>query len=191
MAEKMKPTSAAEFRRRSTFIVKVDDTLTVELKRSDMMTMLMNGAMPMPLIEAAMNFEREMTAAQKRRKEEGLPPQSTAEQYATMDKNLVNDMMTSMRHYAVIHCVNPVMVLKDDGDPNHLDVHLLSASQLFAIFYASPDGEEKEAPIITSDEAKEFRGSPAPDAGDAGPNRSEVRATAKLLDLPQREVISA
>jgi hypothetical protein len=191
MADQLKPTSAADFRRRSTFIFRVDDSLTVELKRSDMMTMLMNGAMPMPMIEAAMNFEREMTAAQQKRKEQGLPLQTTAEQYGSMDKNLVNDMMTSMRHYAVLHCMNPVMVLKDDGNPDHLDVNLLNASQLFAIFYASPEGEEKEAPVITSDEAKEFRGSPATDISDARPSGKKVRPPAELLDLPEREVISA
>jgi len=193
MADQLKPTSAADFRRRSTYIFKVDDSFTIELKRSDMMTMLMNGSMPMPMIEAAMNFERAMSEEQKRRKEQGLPLQTTTEQYANMDKSLVNDMFTAMRQYAVVHAVNPVIVPKDDGDPNHLDVNLLSASQLFSIFYASPPGEEqeKEGPVVTVDEAKEFRGSPTPDAGDAGQTRSEVRPTAKLLDLPQRQVVSA
>lgn len=191
MADLKKPTSAADFRRRSTFVITVDDSLTVELKRSDMMTMLMNGAMPMPMIEAAMNFEKEMTAQRKKRRDEGLPMQTQAEQYGSMDKNLIKDMLTAMKHYAVIHCVKPVMVLQDDGNPEHLDVNLLSATQLFGIFYASPPGEEKEGPVITADEAEEFRGESAPDAGNAGPNRSEVRSSAKLLDLSQRETISA
>jgi hypothetical protein len=191
MAEQMKPTSAAEFRRRSTFIVKVDDSLTIELKRSDMMTMLMNGSMPMPMIEAAMNFERTMTEQAKQRREQGLPTLTQAEQYGSMDKSLINDMLSAMRQYAVVHAVNPIIVPKDDGNPDHLDVNLLNATQLFGIFYAAPDGDQKEGPIITTEEAKEFRGSPAPDVSDAGPARTEVRPSAKLLDLPQRQVISA
>jgi hypothetical protein len=191
MAVQKKPTSAAEFRRRQTFIVEVDDTLTVELKRSDMMTMLMNGSMPMPMIEAAMGFEAAMDKQREERKRQGLPMQTQAEQYGSMDKTLMNDMLTAMKHYAVIHAVDPVIVFGNDGNPNHLDVNLLTATQLLSLFYASPDSEQKEAPVVTKDEATEFRGEPAADAGDAGPDSPAVRTTAKLLDLQTRQAISA
>jgi hypothetical protein len=138
-----------------------------------------------------MNFERTMTDEARKRREAGLPTLTQAEQYGNMDKSLVNDMLSAMRQYAVVHAVNPIIVPKDDGNPDHLDVNLLNATQLFAIFYAAPEGDQKEGPIVTVEEAKEFRGSPAPDAGDAGQTRTEVRPSAKLLDLPQRQVVSA
>lgn len=192
MADQLKPTSAAEFRRRQTFTARIDNDLVVELRRSDMLTMVMNDAMPLPMLEAAMNFENEMAENERKRQEQGLPKQTMLEQYAGIDKKLTAALIDTMRHYAVIHCVNPKFSLENEpADPNVLPVNMLSGQQLLGIFYASPEGEEKEAEVINKNEAIEFRGPQPVDVRDAGPSGEAVRPAAKLLDLPQREAITA
>jgi hypothetical protein len=191
MAEQLKPTSAADFRRRFTFTVKIDSTLTVELRRMDMMTMLLNNAMPLPMLDSAMNFEAQLAANAEKRKADGLPPQTQLEQYAQVDKTLMRDMLDAMRQYAIIHVVKPVIVQEDDGNPEHIPVTMLTSDQLLGIFYASPEGEEKEAPVINKDEATEFRGPQPLAAAHARPVGAPVRPEAELLDLPERKAISA
>lgn len=192
MAEELQPTQAQDFRRRSTFTVKIDGTLTVELRKSDMMTMIMNDAMPLPLLEAAMNFEKQLADNDSERKAKGLPALTNIEQYNAVDKKLMAQMFTAMRHYAVIHCVRPRFVLDDeDKDPNHLHVSMLTGDQLLSIFYATPPGEEKEAAVIDKDEAITFRGPQPVDLGDVGPVSPTIRGSAKLLDLPGRQAITA
>lgn len=192
MAEELQPTQASDFRRRATFTVKIDKTLTVELRKSDMMTMIMNDAMPLPLLEAAMNFEKQLAENETERKAKGLPSLTNVEQYNAVDKKLMAQMFTAMRHYAVIHCVRPRFVFdEDDKDPSHLPVTMLSGDQLLSIFYASPPGEEKEAAVIEKDEAIAFRGPEPVDLGDVGPTSPTIRGSAKLLDLPGRQAITA
>ncbi len=189
--ESIKPTSAADFRRRSTFVVKIDETLTVEMRRSDMMTMLMNNALPLPMLEAAMNFETAINENREKRKAAGLGSETMMEQYAGMDKKMMADMVDAMRHYAIIHVIKPRIVPEDDGNPEHIPVGMLTASQLMSIFYSSPEDQEKEGPVIEKDEAKDFRGEPTPVVGNDRQDSQAVRTTAKLLDLPKREAVSA
>ncbi len=191
MADQLKPTSAAEFRRGSTFIVRVDDTLTIELKRTDMLTMIMNDAMPMPLLDAAMQFEQHIQDTEKQRKEQGLPPQTMAEQYAGMPKETLIGMLRAMRQYAIIHAVNPKIVPEGDNTPDAIPVTMLTPDQLMSIFYATPEGEKKEVAVLDKNEAIDFRGQQTDVPSVARQGGEEVRPSAKLLDLPKRECLSA
>ncbi len=191
MADQLQPTSAADFRRRSTFVAKIDSTLTVELKRADMMTMIMNDAMPMPLLDAAMKFEETIKKNAEERREKGLPALTELEQYAQVDKELMAGMLNAMRQYAIIHAVKPRIVPEGVDEPDTIPVTMLTPTQLLSIFYASPEGEEREAPVMDKNEAVEFRRKPEGVPSNPGPSSPEVRRDTKLLDLPQREYISA
>ena len=191
MAEQLTPTSAAEFRRGSTFIVKISERLTIELKRPDMLTMVMNDSMPLPLLDAAMNFERHLAELDEQRKQEGQPPLSEVERYAKIPPETLTGMLAMLRQYAIIHAVNPRIIPPESRDTDGIPVNMLTPHELLGIFYAVPEGEVKEEPPVTKDEAIEFRRESADVPSDAGQSSTEVRPTAKLLDLPKREAISA
>ncbi len=190
MAEELKPTSASDYRSRSTYLFRVNDNLTVRLKTLDFTTIVLTNMMPFHLLKAAQKFENMQrtiaTALDDKGEPEGV---KAADVLNALDPKDLDSMTEFLRRYACIVVVEPRLMPEDDGNPEHLSVTELSGDELMAIFYARPPAARKDAPVVDQTQAEEFRraepAAPHPlPQGSAG-----VRDAAKLLDFPEREAI--
>ena len=185
MTEQLKPTAASELRRRrQPYTFQASPTLTVQLRRVDMQTLLMEGLLPLTLLDAAERFEKLGERFEKDK------DKSSSEIMQGSDPDDMKRMMDFIRHYACVVVVDPKLTLVDDGDENSVPVDSLSSDELLAIWNAVPP-EEKEVPKVTNDEAREFRGAAEPTDVQAPQAVESVRPTPKLVDTDVRKRIHA
>lgn len=181
MNSTQKPTSAKELRRRrQPFSFEVNPNLTVMIRRADMQTLIMEGLVPLNLLDASERFQK---LGDKIQTGEDPMKETKPEDMA--------DMVEFMRRYAIAMVVSPKLTLEDDGREDSVPVSMLTADELMAIFNATPPGEETEAPKVTAEVAREFRGPTKPNDVAAPQAGESVRSTAKLVDTPEAERISA
>jgi hypothetical protein len=188
MADPPKITKARERRGKSTFTFKVNDDLTVRLKRIDMTTLVLGNLIPWPLLQAAQKFETMVVEVGQTEVEKR--DAVAAEAMKKLDPKELEKMLQFLRHYACVMVLEPTIVMEDDGNEDHLPVAELSGDELMAIFYATPPGEEKPT-TISLESAQDFRG-PEPTAADSIPQAGDdIRTEAVLVDYGDREAIGA
>jgi hypothetical protein len=161
------PTSAKALRAKGYWTLEVDPELTVELRRLDMVTLFMTGAIPMPLMAS-------LSRAQEIRQKDGMDDATFMSELGEDDKT---NMLDLLRRYACLAVKSPPLVLVDDGNPEHVPVELLTGPQLLTIWQALPP--DAQTPRLTEAQADEFRGpesgqAPAPAVPDGGEVRAET-----------------
>ena len=194
MAEELKVTTAAEKRRNSTYLHRVSKDSVFRLKKVSMTTLVLNSLIPMPLLEAAQEYERLQAGG-------ALPENMTDEEKRAEIKRLmaespdvVRGWKDFLKHYASVVVTEPRVVNGPSDDPNVLSADELSADELLEILKAVPeeDREKEEAdPALTKEAAQEFRGSAQPNDDTPKQDGSAVPQQAVLVDTPDREVIYA
>lgn len=185
--EILTPTRGRDRRKIDSYIVRVSQSLVVRIRQMDMMTMVMNNLIPMHLLDSAQKFEemeRKMVQAAK-------DGQSAVNVAKELDPSAMNETLKFLKHYATIIVIEPKIVTVDDGNEDHIPVDNLTAEELMNIFYARAAQDKEGGPLVTKDEAHEFRGSEPVPTPEPRPTGKEVRKTAKLVDSGNREVIGA
>lgn len=185
--EVLTPTRGRERRKVESYVVRVSQNLVVRIRQMDMMTMVMNNLIPMHLLDSAQKFEemeRKMVQAAK----DGQSAMNVAKD---LDPTAMQETLKFLKHYATVIVIEPKIVAKDDGNEDHIPVDNLTAEELMNIFYARSTQEKEGGPLVTKDEAQEFRGAESVPTPDPRPNGKEVRKAAKLVDRGTREAIGA
>lgn len=115
-----------EARQTKIVIVDLGDGTAVRARKCDLATMVFNGNVSTPIMQAAQRFieNRELSPADR----------IAALQREGDDEHNRDAMLEVLRHHAVSVCVEPVVTMYDDGDPDHLPVELLTVPQLLAIW---------------------------------------------------------
>lgn len=153
--------------RRTTYELELRPGWTIALRRSSMMTLLLSGKLPLPLLAAFGQLQR----------------LSTSRALAESDPTERELMLEALRWYACSVVADPVVVMTDDGNPDHVPVEVFTAEELFAIGYADPPADVVEdptapEPVVTEDDLARFPGSGGGDATDVAPPTGEdVRPT--------------
>jgi hypothetical protein len=174
-------TSAKDFRRRNEFVLKIDDTLTVRMRRLDMPTMLVNGLLPLPMVRAAQKFEELQNTVNQ-------DPAKPVDNLDLINEISENGFLAMLQKFAVLCVIEPKFVHEDTGAEDCVPVSFLSLEQLLAIWSGA---KEDEGALLTPAQAEEFR-RPEPRVADPVlPAGAEVLAKAKLVDHVDRETISA
>jgi len=189
MTDELKPTNPRN-RKSKNFLHRVSPELVVRIRRMTMTTMVMEGLIPMKLLQAAQKFEQLTDAVNKGIATDGTNGGAAA--LADFDGTITKESLDFLRHYASVVVVEPKIVMEDDGNPDHLPVTELEAEELMGIFYATPpDQSEKEKEVVlTTEAAEDFRGKAWPEfATPAVRPVEDVPATPEFLDLPEREAI--
>jgi len=150
----------------------------------DMVDAFMGNIIPMPATSTKEKFD-EMEERLKRAQTHG-DFSAVAE---ALEEEGSESMMEYLRRYALAAVIDPVLVLEDDGDENHIPVTELTRFELLNIFNAEPN--QQEAPVVSPERLEEFRGQQPAPAGDAAPAREDVRPETELVDAGNREVVSA
>lgn len=190
-----KITSPKERRLKNTFVKEISPDLTVRMKRMDMLTLMMSGTMPLHLLEAATKFEQmENKILDLARK--GEDP-TEAEKALDAFKSVAPEDMAKttefLRYYAMAVVVEPQLVPTEEDVKNEdkqMAVTDLAADELLKIFYAVPP-EGKEPPVMTPDQAADFRREKPVSPAEAGHPGEEVRPPTKFVDYGDREGIRA
>jgi hypothetical protein len=86
-----------------------------------------------------------------------------------------------VREHALKVVLQPVLVAKDDGNPDHLPVDLLTLTQLLRIW-----SETAVVPLMTAQTAADFRPEPRADDPPVPPAGEAVQPTPKPLAFPAR-----
>jgi len=191
--EQLTPTSARRARGRNSYLFKVDNELTVRIRKLDMTTMVLEQLIPFDLLRAANKFESMVNEVAKIGQQISQSDEVADKALLELEKlnpAELKTMVDFLRHYAVVVVMDPILVLKDDDNLDHLPVTEISGDQLMAIFYARPPREEGAPVAITAEQAEEFRRSepavPSPDV----PVGESVQREAELVDYTDREGIS-
>jgi hypothetical protein len=144
-------------RRRNRLIrVPLEDGTYVEARRVDMTTLVFEGLVPMPLL----------AAAQKLTGHDAEPMDA----FGQMDDDTKSGFMTTLRRYAVKAVVNPVVVLQDNGNDDHMAVEDFSFTELITIWNATA-----HVPLVTPAAAERFRVRPQQLSPVDVPPREDVR----------------
>src|SRR5688500_11162526 len=119
--------TANELRAESEWDCEIAPGKTVRLRKIDLTSAYMMGYVTLPLM-----------AAVGRLIELGKQVKENPEKFAEVPDADRKDSMELMRRYACAACIDPVFVLEDDGNPDHVPVSLLSGDQLVAIWKSGP-----------------------------------------------------
>lgn len=156
-------------RRERLFVeIPLDDGTMLTAKRLDMMTIVIEGLLPMPLLKAVQAI-KQMGPEERARAAAGELDfgDKTIKDLAESDKRAMRDLM---RRHAMLAVVDPGLVETDDGDDNHLPVDLLTSQELLRIWQ-----ETTIIPVMEPAAAHRFRPDPAPHDGVVSQPVSELR----------------
>lgn len=178
MTQHHQVTSAKSFRAQKSFILKVDDDLTVRVMRMDMAQLVVAGVLPLPMLKAAQEFEH----VQDRMIDSNDPIGALSE----VDIHARESFVQLLQAFACKAVIEPVIVPEDDGDENHLPVTFLTMAQLLKIWNTQ---EGVANPVIDRDDATEFRRSEPELPADDVPPGKDVRAEAEFVAVSDHEYI--
>lgn len=139
------------------------DTYVVA-RRIDMTSMIFEGLMPMPLLNAV----------QKMKEMKDMPAELRV---AAMTDPENPDILDMLRRHAAAVVIEPKVVWPDDSDEAHMPANLLTLPQLLKIW-----NETALVPSVTPSAAFRFRQRPAVVPAPAVPAREAVRPEAEQLD---------
>ena len=169
--------TAAEFRDESTFEVEFRPGRTLLFRRVSLAELLFTGYIPLPLAQAVESLEPiseddSLTAEAQGAKLMARPAEERAA------------LVDVARRWICVASVDPVFVLEDDGQPDHVPVRMLwKFEELMAIFRAlkgqplATDPNQVPAPLHGA-AAADFRES------DRGPAAAAVRAGEDVPPAP-------
>lgn len=111
----------------------------IRARKCDFSTMLFEGMIATPIMMAAQKFIENRE-------------QSPADRMDDLDEGERQAMLEVMRHHAVNVSIEPVIVIHEDGNDDHLPVELLTFPQLLAIW-----NQTAVTPRVGAAEAATFR----------------------------------
>lgn len=201
MAQDLKVTSGAEKRRRSTYLFKASDELTVRIRKIDFMTMMLKNLIPFPLLKAAQEYEKFQGQLGSDMNQSAGGEIDATERLSQVDPNLLLRYNEFLQHYASVVVVEPRIItgkLEEHGELKDGELHIddISAEELLNILNASDPAEatvpqEGGLTLIKDQEASDFRGGVQPPDGAPTPDGEDVQPGPQLLDLRNREAIHA
>jgi len=178
------PTSTASIKQRGIFFFKVNDELTVSIRKPDMMRMLLTGIFPLPLLAAADRF-------QELQQEIALGKIAPDQIFNSLTTEERDRFLEFLEVYVCKAVVQPQFTRNPDIEPHKADITILEVFEMMSIWNAEPPATEKEdQPLkMTREEAASFRPDEQRADGPAGSPRTEVRENAQFLDLGDREAV--
>jgi len=150
---------------------------TFRLRKLDLPTMLWEGVITQPLMQAADRFSQ-LHAIYLAAGGETGGPQADATVMAQMTDDDRDKMLGLLHRYAVAACLQPQLTASVPPEPKRFPVQHLPLATLFAIFQAQPPNEP---PRVSEAAASEFRPTESPDAGGPGPDGAAVQPAAELV----------
>jgi len=160
---------------------RADNEVTIEFSdgthviahKEDMTVLVFDGRVPMPMLQAV----------QKMIEMPESDPMGRIAALGDEGKSLVD----VLRNHAVKVVISPVLVLEDDGNPDHLPVGYLDIQQLMSIWQATA-----VVPQVGVAAAARFRPRAAADDAHAVPDGAHVPPATQPLAVaePEREVVT-
>lgn len=114
---------ASDYRKAQEAEVEFAPGKTVLVKRRDLVTLFVEGKLPLTMVGEM----RKMLATAMDVMDD---PEKLAE-YIQQDRS---DLLEMMRKFVVACVADPVLVMEEDDDPDHLDVHVFEIHELLAIW---------------------------------------------------------
>lgn len=207
-------TTAADKRRSSSYLFKAGPSFIVRIRNLSMTTMVLNNLVPMPLLEAARNYEKLQAGVKT---PEDLRDEAVRKEVEDLMKNqpqVIDGWNKFLQHYASVVVIEPRITTSveiAERDDSYLLASDLDADELLAILHATPEQEykgedlpetatgpvevvrpsEEVSPVLTAEAAMDFRGAEQPHDVLATPNGEALLVEAIVLDTPERETIRA
>src|SRR5262245_32932976 len=150
--------------RRSNKILTIDigGGYHVTARKLDMPTMLFEGLMPLPVMNAAQKMV-------------SMPDATPFERIAAMTDVEKNEIITLLRRHAIKTVLDPILTEDNDGNHDHLCVKDLSLDEFMAIW------NETAVQTTEPSQAALFRGRPAESPAAPAQPREDVRPASEPL----------
>jgi len=166
-----------ERRQKSTVEIEIAGGATILCRRKSPLTLVMCGILPLPLMRAAQRFAEDHAQSDETEMAAAL---AEPEQSQTLD--LINRFICAV-------AIDPVVVLEDDGHPDHLLVDELEFDERLEIFRKVSAPAPMDTPVATpvipelrTEEAREeFRGAEPTAPADPAPAREDVPQGTELV----------
>lgn len=179
-------TNAKDFRnKRKPYTFQASDELTVLVKRVDMISLMVTGAVPMPLMNAADKFEK----VRDEINEDTTPEEAMQKLQEAGDDGEFRKFLEAYAAYLVIE--PKIFVPKHpqtyaDCPETSIPADEIGLMELLAIWNAHPE-DEKPAPEVTAPVT--FRDGTAEPADSVASDGESVREVPKLVDGSKDEFI--
>lgn len=154
--------------------VKVDlgDDTFILARREDMTLLVFEGRVPMPMLSAVQKMIE-------------MPGATPAERIAALGSEHGRTLVEVLREHACKVALEPIIVMQEDGNEDHLPVTLLGTQKLMAIWMATA-----MIPEVSHAEAATFRVAGSPDDAPAVPTGPSLPKTTIRMDTPEVEFVS-
>lgn len=191
VTENIPVTSAESFKKTKTFVAQIDPTLTVRMRRHDIVSLVVNGVLPLTLLKAAEKFREIQRGIGDVLSGDAAPDVSDklSEQLKFIKEAEDAGFLEFFRRYACATVVEPKLTLEDTGAVNELWVGELDLTQLITIHNIGQG--TVDLPVMPRDAAEEFRRSEQTVHGDDVPAREDVRPEPQLVVIGDRDAIYA
>jgi hypothetical protein len=154
--------------------VKVDlgDDTFVRCRKEDMTLLLFEGRVPMPMLAAVQKMI-------------DLPNASPAQRVEALGAEHGRALVDLLRQHACRVSIEPLIVMQDDGDDNHLPVSFLDTPKLMLIWQATA-----VVPEVNPAQAASFRAGERVDDAPPAPVRQNLPRKTIRVDTPEYDFVS-
>lgn len=154
-----------KYREKNELEIDLGDGTHVVARKEDMTLLVFEGRVPMPML----------TAVQKMIE---MPNASAVERIQALGDG-GKDLVRVLREHACKVVLKPILVMEDDGNPEHLPIQYLDVNQLMVIWSATA-----VVPQIGVAAAARFRPRVAADDDPAVPAREDVQPAPEPVGVP-------
>jgi hypothetical protein len=148
------------------------DGSTILCRRKDMVTLVLEGGLPMPMLQAAQKMI-------------DMPEATPFQRVEALGGDNGRSLMDVLRNHACDVALDPKITHTDTGDPNALPVGMLSTTELLAIWT-----ETAVIPVVGPDAAAEFRPAASAPADLPAPHEPDLQPTAQpVAGRPDIELV--
>ena len=148
-----------------------DDTF-IRARREDMTLLLFEGRVPMPMLAAVQKMI-------------DLPNATPAERVESLGSEHGRALVDLLRNHACRVAIEPVIVMDEDGNPDHLPVAFLDTPKLMMIWQATA-----VVPEVNPSQAATFRGRASVDAPPPAPVKQNLPSRTIRVATPEYDFVS-
>ena len=164
--------SARKMREQNEVHVDLGDDTFIRARREDMTSLLLEGRVPMPMLAAVQKMI-------------DMPSASPLERIEALGQDGGRTLLEVVREHACKVAIEPLIVMVDDGNPDHLPVALLDTPKLMAIWTATA-----VIPGVSQVTAATFRPTRSADNVVPLPVKPNLPKVTQQLDTPEVEFVS-
>lgn len=164
--------SAKKARDSNQIQVDLGDGTYILCRREDMTLLVFEGRVPMPMLAAVQKMI-------------DMPNASPVDRIAALGSEHGRTLVEVLREHVCKVAIDPVIVMQDDGNPDHLPVQFLDTQKLMTVWMKTA-----VIPEVSNEAAATFRQGGSTNDAPPVPNEPTLPPVTQHVDTPEVEFVS-